>query len=62
MDNRKNSFQLLWGAALTAAGIGVFVILPHRMAQIQQLRQAEPFDFDMLFPALLPITRVVTEC
>jgi len=49
MDNRKNSFQLLWGAALTAAGIGVFVILPHRMAQIRQLRQAEPYDFDMLF-------------
>jgi hypothetical protein len=49
MDNRKNSFQLLWGAALTAAGIGVFVILPHRMAQIRQLRQAEPYDLDILF-------------
>jgi hypothetical protein len=49
MDTNKNSFQLLWGAALTAAGIGVFAILPHRMAQIRQLRQAEPYDFDMLF-------------
>lgn len=49
MDNNKNSFQLLWGVALTAAGIGVFAILPHRMAQIRQLRQAEPYDFDMLF-------------
>jgi hypothetical protein len=41
--------QLVWGAALTLAGIGVLVMLPQRMAQIRALRQAEPGSFDMLF-------------
>ena len=49
MNQNPNFLQLLWGAALTAAGIGVLVILPHRMEQIRALRQAEPFSFDMLF-------------
>lgn len=49
MKHTPNQFQLIWGAALTAAGIGVLVILPHRMEQIRQLRGAEPYAFDMLF-------------
>ena len=49
MKKDHSFFQLIWGAALTAAGIGVFVLLPQRMEQIRQLRQAEPYSFDMLF-------------
>jgi len=49
MRSKQNHFQLIWGTALTLAGIGVLVILPHRMEQIRQLRGAEPYAFDMLF-------------
>lgn len=49
MNQDRNLFQLIWGAALTAAGIGVFLLLPQRMEQIRQLRQAEPYAFDILF-------------
>jgi len=49
MNANQRYFQLIWGTALAAAGIGVLVILPHRMEQIRQLRQAEPYDIDMLF-------------
>lgn len=49
MDKNQSILQLIWGAALTAAGIGVFVLLPQRMEQIRQLRQAEPYAFDILF-------------
>jgi len=49
MDKNQSSFQLIWGAALTAAGVGVFIFLPQRMEQIRQLRQAQPYAFDMLF-------------
>jgi hypothetical protein len=49
MNQERNLFQLVWGAVLTAAGIGVLVLLPQRMEQIRQLRQAESFSFDMLF-------------
>ena len=49
MNANQRYFQLIWGIALTAAGIGVLVILPHRMEQIRQLRQAAPYDMDMLF-------------
>ena len=49
MAANQRLFQLVWGVALTAAGIGVFVILPQRMEQIRQLRQAGPYDIDMLF-------------
>lgn len=49
MTKNRDILQLIWGAALTAAGIGVFVLLPRRMEQIRQLRQADPFSFDMLF-------------
>jgi len=48
MHNNRNSFQLIWGAALTAAGIGVLALLPQRMEQIRQLRQAEPYAFEIL--------------
>ena len=49
MNENQRYFQLIWGTALTAAGIGVLVILPRRMEQIRQLRQAAPYDLDMLF-------------
>ena len=49
MKDERNGFQLIWGAALTAAGIGVFILLPERMEKIRQLRQSDPFSFDMLF-------------
>ena len=49
MSDNRNVFQLVWGAVLTAAGVGVLVFLPQRMEQIRQLRQADPFSFDMLF-------------
>ena len=49
MSGNQKNIQLIWGVALTIAGIGVFVILPHRMEQIRQLRQVEPDTFDMLF-------------
>jgi cobalamin biosynthesis protein CobD/CbiB len=49
MDSQKNVWQLIWGAALAAAGVGVFWMLPQRMAQIAQARQVAPFSFEMLF-------------
>ena len=49
MNKNQSSLQLIWGAALTTAGVGVFILLPQRMEQIRQLRQAEPYAFDMLF-------------
>ena len=49
MSFKHSHFQLFWGAALTLAGIGVLLLLPHRMEQIRQLRGAEPYAFDMLF-------------
>lgn len=49
MDKNQRRFQLIWGAALTAAGVGVFIYLPQRMEQIRELRQAEPYAFEMLF-------------
>lgn len=49
MDKHHKYFQLIYGAALSAAGVGVLALLPHRMEQIRQLRQAEPYAFEMLF-------------
>lgn len=49
MMSKANLLQLFWGAALTVAGIGVLLLLPQRMEQIRQLRQAAPGSFDMLF-------------
>ncbi len=49
MERQRNFLQLIWGAALTAAGIGVFWILPQRMDQIAQARQIPSTSFEMLF-------------
>jgi hypothetical protein len=49
MDRQSSGIQLLWGAALAAAGVGVFLMLPQRMAQIAQARQVEPSSLEMLF-------------
>jgi hypothetical protein len=49
MDRQPNIRQLIWGAALAAAGVGVFIMLPQRMAQIAEARQIDPASFEMLF-------------
>jgi hypothetical protein len=37
---RKNSnIQLVWGAALTLAGIGVFIRIPQVMPQLEKMEQ-----------------------
>ncbi len=41
--------QLIWGAALAAAGIGVFLMLPQRMAQIAAARHLPQSSLEMLF-------------
>ncbi len=41
--------QLIWGVALAAAGVGVFFMLPQRMAQIAEARQIAPSSLEMLF-------------
>lgn len=48
-DSSSPLWQLIWGLALMAAGVGVFLALPARMEQIAALRQAEPYSLDMLF-------------
>jgi hypothetical protein len=48
-DSEPSPRQLVWGLALMAAGVGVFMALPARMAQIATLRRAEPYSLDMLF-------------
>lgn len=49
MDRQRNMMQLIWGAALTAAGIGVFIMLPQRMDQIAQTRQIASSSLEMIF-------------
>jgi hypothetical protein len=49
MDKKQRHIQLIWGLALASAGVGVFLLLPRRMEQIRQLRQAEAYSLDMLF-------------
>ena len=49
MDRQKNPLQLVWGAALAVAGIGVFIMLPQRMAQIAQARRVDPHSLEILF-------------
>jgi hypothetical protein len=49
MDRQPNMLQMIWGGLLAAAGIGVFIMLPRRMAQIAEARQADPTSFEMLF-------------
>ena len=49
MDRQPKMLQMIWGGALAAAGVGVFIMLPRRMAQIAEARQAAPASFEMLF-------------
>ena len=49
MARQPNILQLIWGAALAAAGIGVFFMLPQRMAQIAAARQLPASSLEMLF-------------
>ncbi len=49
MDRQPNILQLIWGASLAAAGIGVFFMLPRRMAQIAAARQLPESSLEMLF-------------
>ncbi|MFZ7125583.1 MAG: hypothetical protein ACOWWM_05445 [Desulfobacterales bacterium] len=43
------SFQVVLGVVYTAAGIGVFLMLPRRMAQITEATGRDPGSLDMLF-------------
>jgi hypothetical protein len=36
-DNSKSKFQLVWGALLVAAGVGLFFRIPQVMPQIRQI-------------------------
>ncbi len=45
----KTRVQLVWGVALLLAGIGVFFVLPERLAQ---LKAAGRTDFFILFTRL----------
>ncbi len=49
MARQANVGQLIWGAVLTAAGCGVLLILPQRMAQIAAARQVASSSLEMLF-------------
>lgn len=39
MADEKNRFQLIWGIALIAAGIGVFFRIPQVMPKIESIAQ-----------------------
>jgi hypothetical protein len=41
--------QAIIGAAYAAAGVGIWVVLPRRMAQITEATGKDPFSLDMLF-------------
>ncbi len=49
MVKPKNVIQIVWGLLLMAAGIGVFLVLPGKMAQ---LAEAGRTDFYILFTRL----------
>ncbi len=49
MDRQPNIMQVIWGAALAAAGVGVLFMLPQRMAQIAEARQVASSSLEMLF-------------
>ena len=49
MDRQPNILQVIWGAALAAAGVGVFIMLPQRMAQIAAARQVASSSLEILF-------------
>jgi hypothetical protein len=48
MDNGKNFFQLIWGAALVLMGIGVFFRIPQVWPQIEKIEY---------FSSVLPFIR-----
>jgi hypothetical protein len=37
MTDNKTIFQRVWGVALILAGIGIFVMLPQKMAQLEEM-------------------------
>ncbi len=49
MDRQTNLLQVIWGVALAAAGVGVFFMLPQRMAQIAEARQVASSSLEILF-------------
>ena len=46
MNRESNILQLIWGAALAAAGVGVFFMLPQQIATARQLAES---SLEMLF-------------
>ncbi len=49
MIQNKMAIQLIWGTALVAAGVGIFIALPQKMAQLSQMDYT---DFYILFTRL----------
>ncbi len=49
MIQNKMAIQFIWGSALVAAGVGIFIALPRKMAQLSQM---EYTDFYILFTRL----------
>ncbi|MBW1940125.1 MAG: hypothetical protein JRI28_01885, partial [Deltaproteobacteria bacterium] len=39
MNKNKIFIQIVWGIALVLAGIGVFYMIPQKMAQIEKIEQ-----------------------
>lgn len=46
---KSSPLQAVLGALYVAAGVGVFVMLPRRMAQISEATHRESGSLDMLF-------------
>lgn len=49
MEKEKKSIQLIWGIILIGAGIGIFIVMPQKMAQ---LKEAGRTDFFILLTRL----------
>lgn len=43
MPKEKNTIQLIWGILLIGAGVGVFIALPGKMAQLQETGHTDFF-------------------
>jgi type III secretory pathway component EscS len=43
MQKEKKILQLIWGIILIGAGIGIFVAMPQKMAQLQQAGHTDFF-------------------
>ena len=43
IPKEKKIIQLIWGIILTGAGIGIFLVMPHKMAQLQQAGRTDFF-------------------